>query len=156
MLERIAEVVREKRVEGIAELRDESDRDGVRVVIELKRDADPDVVLNQLYRFTPLQTTLRHQHAGAGRRPAGDDDPEGDARGLHRASASEVITRRTEFELGQGARARPHLGRPRRRRRQYRRGDRADPRARPIRRTARERADGPGTGRPADVAPLIG
>ncbi len=63
-------MVRDKKVEGISELRDESDRDGVRVVIELKRDAMADVVLNQLYRFTPLQTTLRRQHAGARRRPA--------------------------------------------------------------------------------------
>ena len=58
MIERIAEVVREKRVEGISELRDESDRDGVRVVIELKRDAMSEIVLNQLFRFTPLQTTF--------------------------------------------------------------------------------------------------
>jgi hypothetical protein len=58
MVERIAEVVRERRVEGISDLRDESDRHGVRVVIELKRDADPDVVLNQLYKFTPLQTNF--------------------------------------------------------------------------------------------------
>ena len=58
MVERIAEVVREKRVEGISDLRDESDRDGVRLVVELKRDAEPDVVLNQLYRFTPLQTSF--------------------------------------------------------------------------------------------------
>ncbi|MCK7473414.1 MAG: hypothetical protein MZV49_07560 [Rhodopseudomonas palustris] len=58
MIERIAELVREKRIEGIADLRDESDRDGIRVVIELKRDAVPDVVLNQLYRFTPLQTNF--------------------------------------------------------------------------------------------------
>jgi DNA gyrase subunit A len=58
MVERIAEVVREKLVEGIAELRDESDRDGVRVVIELKRDAMAEVVLNQLYRHTPLQTSF--------------------------------------------------------------------------------------------------
>ncbi len=56
MVERIAELAREKRVEGIAHVQDESDRFGVRVVIELKRDATPDVVLNQLYRFTPLQT----------------------------------------------------------------------------------------------------
>ena len=54
--ERIAELVREKRVEGISDVRDESDRDGYRVVIELKRDAMPDVVLNQLYRFTSLQS----------------------------------------------------------------------------------------------------
>lgn len=58
MVERIAEVVREKLIEGISDLRDESDRDGVRVVIELKRDAVADVVLNQLYRHTPLQTSF--------------------------------------------------------------------------------------------------
>jgi len=58
MIERIAEAVRAKRVEGIAELRDESDRDGVRVVIDLKREAVADVVLNQLYRYTPLQTSF--------------------------------------------------------------------------------------------------
>jgi DNA gyrase subunit A len=55
MLERIGELVRERRIEGIAEVRDESDRDGTRVVIELKREADPDIVLNQLFRHTPLQ-----------------------------------------------------------------------------------------------------
>ena len=58
MVERIAEVVREKRIEGIADLRDESDRHGVRVVVEMKREADPEVVLNQLYKFTPLQTSF--------------------------------------------------------------------------------------------------
>src|ERR671926_57767 len=57
MVERIGELVREKKIEGVAELRDESDRHGYRVVIELKRDAMPDVVLNQLYRFTALQTS---------------------------------------------------------------------------------------------------
>ncbi|MDF2095996.1 DNA gyrase subunit A [Aquibaculum arenosum] len=58
MLERIAEVVREKIVEGISEIRDESDRHGLRVVIELRRDAVSDVILNQLYRYTPLQTSF--------------------------------------------------------------------------------------------------
>lgn len=58
MVEKIAELVREKRVEGIADIRDESDRQGLRVVVELKRDAVPDVVLNQLYRFSPLQTSF--------------------------------------------------------------------------------------------------
>ena len=57
MLERIGELVRERRVEGIAEVRDNSDRDGTRVVIELKREADPDIVLNQLFRHTPLQVS---------------------------------------------------------------------------------------------------
>ena len=58
MVERIADLVREKKIEGISDLRDESDRDGMRIVIELKRDAMADVVLNQLYRFTPLQTSF--------------------------------------------------------------------------------------------------
>ncbi|HEV2513804.1 MAG TPA: DNA gyrase subunit A [Devosia sp.] len=55
MIEKMAELVRDKRIEGISDIRDESDRTGMRVVIELKRDAVADVVLNQLYRFTPLQ-----------------------------------------------------------------------------------------------------
>ncbi|SNT37868.1 DNA gyrase subunit A [Tropicimonas sediminicola] len=58
MIEKIAEMVRDKKIEGIAHVADESDRVGVRVVIELKRDATPDVVLNQLFRFTPMQTTF--------------------------------------------------------------------------------------------------
>jgi DNA gyrase subunit A len=58
MVERIGELVREKKIEGIAALRDESDRDGYRVVVELRRDAVPDVVLNQLYRFTALQSSF--------------------------------------------------------------------------------------------------
>jgi DNA gyrase subunit A len=56
MIEKIAEAVREKRIEGVAHVQDESDRNGVRVVIELKRDATTEVVLNQLYRFSPMQT----------------------------------------------------------------------------------------------------
>ena len=58
LMERIAELVREKQVEGISDLRDESDRDGVRMVIELKKDAHGEVVLNQLFKFTPLQTSF--------------------------------------------------------------------------------------------------
>ncbi|MEA2464164.1 MAG: gyrase subunit [Acidobacteriota bacterium] len=58
LLEKIAELVRDKRIEGISDLRDESDRDGIRVVIELKRDAFPDIVLNHLYRNTQMQTTF--------------------------------------------------------------------------------------------------
>jgi DNA gyrase subunit A len=58
MVERIGELVREKKIEGISALRDESDRDGYRVVIEMRRDAVPDVVLNQLYRFTALQSSF--------------------------------------------------------------------------------------------------
>ena len=79
MVERIGELVREKKIEGIAELRDESDRDGYRVVVELQRDAVPDVVLNQLYRFTAAAVLVRRQHGGARRRPAAGDEPEGPA-----------------------------------------------------------------------------
>lgn len=58
MVERIAELVREKKIEGISDLRDESDKSGMRVVVEIKRDAVPDVVLSQLYSYTPLQTSF--------------------------------------------------------------------------------------------------
>ena len=58
LIERIAELVRDKKIEGISDLRDESDRDGMRMVIELKRDAVADVVLNQLYRFTAMQSSF--------------------------------------------------------------------------------------------------
>ena len=58
MVEQMAECVRDKKIEGISDLRDESDRDGVRVVVEIKRDAMAEVVLAQLYRFTPLQTSF--------------------------------------------------------------------------------------------------
>jgi DNA gyrase subunit A len=58
MIEKIADLVREKRIEGISDIRDESDRTGMRVVIELKRDAVADIVLNQLYRFSPLQSSF--------------------------------------------------------------------------------------------------
>ena len=57
-MERIAELVREKRIEGISDLRRESDRQGMRIVVEMKRDAPADVILNQLYRYTPLQTSF--------------------------------------------------------------------------------------------------
>ncbi|MBM7047779.1 MULTISPECIES: DNA gyrase subunit A [Rhizobium] len=58
MIEKMAELVRDKRIEGISDLRDESDRQGYRVVVELKRDANAEVILNQLYRYTPLQTSF--------------------------------------------------------------------------------------------------
>jgi DNA gyrase subunit A len=58
MIEKMAELVRDKRIEGISDLRDESDREGYRVVIELKKDANAEVILNQLYRYTPLQTSF--------------------------------------------------------------------------------------------------
>jgi DNA gyrase subunit A len=105
--ERIAEVVRDKKVEGVSEIRDESDRDGVRLVIELKRDAMSDVVLNQLYRFTPLQTTFGvNSLALDGGRPRLMNLKE-----LLEAFIrfrAEVITRRTKFELNH-ARDRAHV-----------------------------------------------
>jgi len=107
MVERIAEVVREKLIEGIADLRDESDREGVRVVIELKRDAVADVVLNQLYRFTPLQTSF-----GVNMLALNGGRPElmtlRDIIEAFIAFREEVITRRTVYLLGK-ARERAHI-----------------------------------------------
>lgn len=107
MLERMAEVVHEKVVEGISDLRDESDRDGVRVVVELKRDANPEVVLNQLYRHTQLQTSF-----GVNALALNSGRPEMmSLKGILTAFLrfrEQVITRRTEFELGE-ARARAHV-----------------------------------------------
>jgi len=107
MLERIAEVVREKLVEGISEIRDESDRHGVRVVIELKRDAVSDVVLNQLYRHTPLQTSFGiNMLAINGGRPLLMN-----LRSLLEAFLTfreQVVTRRTVYRLGK-ARDRAHV-----------------------------------------------
>ena len=107
LLERIAEVVREKIIEGISDVRDESDRDGVRVVVELKRDAVADVVLNQLFRYTPLQTSF-----GANMLALNGGRPELlDLKGIIKAFVDfreQVITRRTEYELGK-ARERAHV-----------------------------------------------
>ena len=58
MVERIAELIREKKIEGVSDLRDESNREGIRIVFELRRDAVPDVVLNQLWRHTSLQSSF--------------------------------------------------------------------------------------------------
>ena len=107
MLERIAEVVQDKLVEGIADLRDESDRDGVRVVIELKRDANADVILNQLYRYTPLQTSF-----GVNMLALDGGQPKlltvRHIIDAFLAFREEVITRRTIFLLGK-ARERAHV-----------------------------------------------
>jgi DNA gyrase subunit A len=107
MVERIAEVVREKLIEGISDLRDESDREGVRVVIELKRDAVTDVVLNQLYRHTPLQTSfgVNMLALNAGR-PV--QMTLRDVLVAFIAFREEVITRRTAYLLGK-ARERAHI-----------------------------------------------
>ncbi|MBS1166778.1 MAG: gyrA [Proteobacteria bacterium] len=107
MVEKIAELVREKRVEGIADLRDESSRDGIRVVIELKRDAVADVVLNQLYRFSQLQTSFGvNMVALNGGRPQLMNVR--DVLSAFIAFRMTVVTRRTRFLLGK-ARDRAHV-----------------------------------------------
>ncbi|MFV0474883.1 MAG: DNA topoisomerase (ATP-hydrolyzing), partial [Pikeienuella sp.] len=107
MIERIAELVREKKIDGLHHVQDESDRHGVRVVIELKRDATPDVVLNQLFRYTPLQTSFPcNMLALNSGRPE-----QMDLRGFLTAFIAfreEVVTRRTAYELMK-ARERAHL-----------------------------------------------
>lgn len=107
LVEHIAELVREKRIEGIADIRDESNRDGMRIVVELKRDASGEVILNQLYRFTALQSSFGVNMLALNRgRP--------EQMGLHQLVKlfidfrEEVVVRRTKFELGK-ARDRGHV-----------------------------------------------
>lgn len=107
LVERIAELVREKIISGISDLRDESDRTGVRVVIELKRDADKDVLLNQLFQHTPLQSSFSYNMLSLDH---GRPKLMGAKQILrcfidHR---EEVITRRTKYELNK-ARSRAHV-----------------------------------------------
>ncbi len=107
MIEKMAELVRDKRIEGISDLRDESDRDGYRVVIELKRDAVADVVLNQLYRFTPLQNSF-----GCNMVALNGGKPEQmnlmDMLRAFVAFREEVVSRRTKFLLNK-VRDRAHV-----------------------------------------------
>ena len=107
LVEKIAEAARDKRIEGVADIRDESNREGVRVVIELKRDATAEVVLNQLWRHTPAQSSFpANMLAIRGGRP--------EMLGLKDiltafiAFREEVITRRCKFELAK-ARDRAHI-----------------------------------------------
>src|SRR5439155_1944469 len=107
LIERIAEVVNDRRIEGISDLRDESDRDGMRIVIELKRDAEPRIVLNQLYKLTQMQQgyglIMLAIHEGRPR--------ELKLRDLlieFLAHRRHVLTRRTQYELRQ-ADARLHI-----------------------------------------------
>ncbi|WP_226019276.1 DNA gyrase subunit A [Novosphingobium sp. FKTRR1] len=107
LVEKIAEAAKDKRIEGISDIRDESNREGVRVVIDLKRDATPEVVLNQLWRNTPAQSNFpANMLAIRGGRP--------ETLNLKDIIASfitfreEVITRRTKFELNK-ARDRAHI-----------------------------------------------
>ena len=107
LVERIGELVRDKKLEGISALRDESDRDGYRVVIELRRDAVPDVVLNQLYRFTALQSSFgANMVALEGGRPLVMNLK--DLLASFVAFREEVVYRRTKHLLGK-ARDRAHV-----------------------------------------------
>ena len=107
MIERIAEMVREKKIEGIGDLRDESDRDGVRVVIEIKRDFFAEVVLNQLYRYSPLQTSF-----GVNTLALNNGKPQllnlREILEAFVAFREDVIRRRTEYDLSK-ARDRAHV-----------------------------------------------
>lgn len=107
MIDRIAEAARDKRIEGIAHVQDESDRNGVRVVVELKRDATAEVVLNQLFRFTPMQT-----YFGCNMLALNGGKPEQlTLRAFLVAFVDfreEVIARRTAYELRK-ARERAHI-----------------------------------------------
>ena len=107
MIEKIAEMVRDKKIEGVAHVQDESDRVGVRVVIELKRDATAEVVLNQLWRFTPMQTTFGcNMLALNGGRP--ETLTLRDFLTHFISFREEVVARRTAFELRK-ARERSHI-----------------------------------------------
>ena len=107
LVEHIADLVREKKLEGISDIRDESDRTGMRVVVELKRDAQGDVILNQLYRFTALQSSFSYNMLALNR---GRPEQMG-LREMLQAFVDfreEVVIRRTRFELGK-ARDRGHV-----------------------------------------------
>ena len=107
MIEKIAECVQTKRIEGISDIRDESDRTGVRVVVELKRDSVPEVILNQLFRFTQVQTSFGINMLALN----GGKPQQLTLRDVLRAFIEfreEVITRRTKFDLNK-ARDRAHV-----------------------------------------------
>lgn len=107
LVEKIAELVREKRIEGITDLRDESDRNGMRIVIELRRDVNPNVVLNNLYKHTAMQTTF-----GVNMLAIVNKKPQiltlRDALYYYLQHQIEVIRRRTEYDLKK-AEARAHI-----------------------------------------------
>lgn len=107
LVEKIAELVRDKRIEGITDLRDESDRNGMRVVVEVRRDANPNVILNNLYKHTALQTSF-----GINMLALVDDKPQilnlKQALTHYLDHQQVVIRRRTEFELRK-AEARAHI-----------------------------------------------
>jgi len=107
LVERIAELVQDKDIEGVSDLRDESDRDGVRIVVELKRDAVPQVVMNQLFKLTPMQTSFGITFlAIVDNQPRVLTLPE--MLGHFLEHRKEVVTRRTRFDLAR-AEERAHI-----------------------------------------------
>ena len=106
LVEKIADAAKEKRIEGVSDLRDESSREGMRVVVDLKRDASPEVVLNQIWRYTPAQSSFpANMLAIRGGRP--ETLPLREIIKAFISFREEVITRRTKFELNK-ARERAH------------------------------------------------
>ena len=107
LIEKIAELVSDKKITGVGDLRDESDRQGMRIVIELKREAQPELVLNNLYKYTAMQSTF-----AANMLVLVDGQPRviniREALQAFIDFRREVITRRSKFEL-KGAKARAHI-----------------------------------------------
>ena len=139
LVEKIAEAAKDKRIEGVSDIRDESNREGVRIVIDLKRDATPEVVLNQLWRHTPAQSSFpANMLAIRGGRP-------GNAGAARHHRELRQVPRRghhppLEIRAAESARAGPYPARPGRRGHQPRRGGQADPRVGQPRRGARKAA----------------
>ena len=107
LLEKIADLVKDKRIDGIADLRDESDRDGMRIFIEIKRDANPHKVLNNLFKHTPMQLAFNmNMLALVDGQP--QTLPLRSVLQHHIDHRREIVRRRTEFDLGK-ARARAHI-----------------------------------------------
>ena len=107
LLEKIAELVKDKRIDGITDLRDESDRDGMRIYIEIKRDANPHKVLNNLFKHTPMQLAFNmNMLALVDGQP--QTLPLKSVLQHHVDHRREIVRRRTEFDLGK-ARARAHI-----------------------------------------------
>ncbi len=107
LLEKIADLVKDKRIDGIADLRDESDRDGMRVYIEIKRDSNPHKVLNNLFKHTPMQLAFNmNMLALVDGQP--QTLPLRSVLEHHITHRQEIVRRRTEFDLGK-ARARAHI-----------------------------------------------
>jgi DNA gyrase subunit A len=107
LIESIAELVKDKRIEGITDLRDESDREGMRIVIELRRDAMEEIVLNQLFQHTQMEVTF-----GVINLALVNNEPRvltlKETLGHYLSYRKEIIVRRTKFELGE-ARKREHI-----------------------------------------------